>query len=105
MNEEEAADSQFTESELFRLNIIFKHIQHDTNGKIRVKHVFDICSQLGIKYAKSKLPPSVLMNQTECLLTSMAECKRLINVIRVVGTLVFVTCFFNSITVIFILLW
>jgi hypothetical protein len=85
--DDEEINAPFSESDLFRLNIIFRRIQHDTNGKIRIRHVFDICSQLGIKYSKTQLPQTVLLNQTELLLTSMRECKRLINVVRVVGEL------------------
>ncbi len=72
------------DSTLFRLNIIYKQIQHDENGKLRIKHIFSMCTQLGIAYSKQQLPQTVLMNQTECLIKNQEEAMKWIDMVSCV---------------------
>ncbi len=81
--EEIEEEEEFSSEELFRLSMAFKHIQHEQNGKLRIRHVFDICRELDIPFSKSQLPQTVLLHQSECLVASFDDMVKLVRTVQV----------------------
>ena len=79
----EYEDSQkYLESNEHKLNIIYRQLMANLNGRLRIKNILDVLGELSIVFDKRRLPREFWDNRGELLVTSLDELQELMETLR-----------------------
>lgn len=84
--EDEVEEDSLNSNMRFRLEVVYKRMLLELNGKIRVRHIGAILNEVGIPYDKQRLPQSFWNLRGDFMLASFEDLCSLVRQIRQADT-------------------